>query len=155
MERAVILVGTETGTAEDVADDLLEAITGAGMEAEILDMEEARSDAFDGSRAVVICTATTGDGELPENSIDLFEVLEDEKPDLSGVVFGVCALGDDHYEDFCQAGKDWSALLQELGAKEIIDRFEIDGFPEDEDIDGAKEWVGQAAGKFTGLVREG
>lgn len=155
MERAVILVGTETGTAEDVADDLLEAISDAGMEAEILDMEEARTDAFDGSRAVVVCTSTTGDGELPENAIDIFEVLEDERPDLSGVVFAVCALGDDHYEDFCQAGRDWSALLQELGAREVIERYEIDGFPEDEDTDGAREWVVQAAEKFTGLVREG
>lgn len=155
MERAVILIGTETGTAEDVGDELLAALEEAGMEAEVLDMELARSDVFDGSRAVVVCTATTGDGELPSNSVDLFEVLEEERPDLSEVVFGVCALGDDHYEDFCEAGKIWSRLLTELGAEEVVERFEIDGFPEDEDIEGAREWAAGAAGKFTGLVREG
>lgn len=155
MGRAVILVGTETGTAEDVADELLEAITDAGMEAEILDMEMARTDAFDGSRAVVICTSTTGDGELPENSIDLYEALEEEGPDLSGVVFAVCALGDDHYEDFCQAGRVWGDLLAKQGAMEVLERFEIDGFPEDEDVEGARDWVARAAEKFIGLVREG
>lgn len=153
MERAVILVGTETGASEDVADELLGAVEEAGMGAEILDMEVARTDAFDGSRAVIICTSTTGDGELPENSIDLYEALEEGEPDLSGVVFAVCALGDEHYEDFCRAGKTWGEFLRKLGATEVQERYEIDGFPEDKDIDGAREWVAEASEKFTGLVR--
>lgn len=66
MNEAVILVGTETGTSEDVADELAEALGEAGIEAEIVDMEYARPGAMDESRAVVICTATHGDGELPD-----------------------------------------------------------------------------------------
>ncbi len=75
MDRAVILVGTETGTAEDLADELAAALGGAGVEAEVVDMEEAGSDLLDGSRAVIVCTATHGDGELPDNSLELYEGL--------------------------------------------------------------------------------
>lgn len=152
MNEAVILVGTETGTAEDVADELAEALGEAGIEAEIVDMEYARLGAMDGSRAVVICTATHGDGELPDNSVDLYEALKEEEPDLSGVVFCVCALGDNHYEDFCEAGKIWSRFLSGLGAVEVVERYEIDGYPEDEDIEGAREWVAGAAREFGAVV---
>lgn len=108
MEEAVILVGTETGNAEDVADELYAALEETGVEAHVVDMEEADPSLLDGSRAVIICTATHGDGELPENSIEFYERLEQQRPDLGGVLFGVCALGDSVYPDFCEAGRIWS-----------------------------------------------
>lgn len=155
MERAVILVGTETGTAEDVADELAEALGEAGIEVEVVDMEDADPGVLDGSRAVVVCTATHGDGELPDNSVEFYEAIEEEGPDLGGVVFGVCGLGDEAYADFCEAGRIWSRFLSGLGATEVVERYEIDGYPDDEDIEGAREWAVEAAGKFSELVRGG
>lgn len=43
VDGAVILVGTETGTAEDVADHLTAVLEEPGIEMEIVDMEEALS----------------------------------------------------------------------------------------------------------------
>ncbi len=154
MDKAVILVGTETGTAEDLAEELADALGGAGVEADVIDMEEAETDLLDGSRAVVVCTATHGDGELPDNSVGFYEKLREERPDLGGVLFCVCGLGDDAYADFCEAGRIWSRFLEELGAEEVTERYEIDGFPEDEDVEGAREWVERAAERFEELVRE-
>ncbi len=154
MEKAVILVGTETGTAEDLADELAAALGGAGIEADVVDMEEAEPDLLDGSRAVVVCTATHGDGQLPDNSLGFYEKLRAERPDLGGVLFCVCGLGDDAYADFCEAGRIWSRFLEELGAEEVIERYEIDGFPEEEDVEGAREWMEEAAESFEKLARE-
>ncbi len=155
MDGAVILVGTETGTAEDVADELAEALGDAGIEAGVRDMEDVGPDVIDGSRAVVICTATHGDGELPDNSVEFYEAIEDEGLDLSGVVFAVLGLGDSAYADFCEAGRIWSRFLTGLGATEVVERYEIDGYPEDDDLEGAREWVAEAADKFAELVRGG
>ncbi|CAA9458048.1 MAG: hypothetical protein AVDCRST_MAG37-3323 [uncultured Rubrobacteraceae bacterium] len=47
MDRAVILVGTETGTAEDLADELAATLGDAGVETEIVDMEEAEPGLLD------------------------------------------------------------------------------------------------------------
>ncbi len=148
VEEIAILVGTETGNAEDVADELAAALEEVGVGTEVMDMEDADSSAFDGGRAVIICTATHGDGELPENSIEFYELLEEERPDMSGVRFAVCVLGDSVYPDFCEAGRIWGRFLSGLGATEVIERYEIDGFPEDEDIDRAIEWVERAADRF-------
>lgn len=59
MEEAVILVGTETGNAEDVAEELAVALEEGGVETEVVDMEDADPSLLDGSRAVIICTATS------------------------------------------------------------------------------------------------
>lgn len=154
MKGAVILVGTETGTAEDVADGLAAALEDAGVEVEVVDMEGADPGVVGGGRAVVVCTATHGDGELPYNSWDFFEALEEEKPDLGGVPFCVCGLGDSAYPDFCRAGKTWSGFLTGLGAREVVERHEIDGLVSDADVDGACEWVVRAAERFEKLAAE-
>jgi MioC protein len=155
MDGAVILVGTETGTAEDIADELAGALSEAGVEAEVRDMEDVGPDVIESGKALVICTATHGDGELPDNSIEFYEAVEEEGPDLGGVSFAVLGLGDSAYADFCEAGKIWSRFLAGLGATEVIERFEIDGYPEDDDIEGAREWAAGAAEKFAELVRGG
>jgi MioC protein len=153
MERVLILVGTETGTAEDVAGEMAEALEGAGVGVEVVDMEDVGPGVFGGGRAVIVCTATHGDGELPENSVGLYEQLVEERPDLGGVAFAVCGLGDSAYPDFCAAGRIWSRTLGELGAEEVIRRYEIDGWPEEEDVEGAREWAGRAVERFRELVR--
>lgn len=154
MDRTVVLVGTETGNAEDLAGELAITLEGAGVETEVVDMEGADPGLLNRSRAMVVCTATHGLGELPDNSIDFFETLGEEWPDLEGVMFAVCGLGDSMYPDFCEAGRIWSHFLTDLGATEVIERYEIDGFPEQEDIEGACEWVERAAERFDKLARE-
>ncbi len=148
MKGAVILVGTETGTAEDVAFGLAATLRDVGIDAEIVDMEDADAGLLDGERGVVVCTATHGDGELPYNSLDFYEALDRAKPDLSGLLFCVCGLGDRAYPDFCMAGKTWSRFLSELGAREVLERHELDGLVDDADVDGACEWVQRAARSF-------
>lgn len=155
MDEAVILVGTETGTAEDVADELAEVLAQAGVEAEIADLEGAEPDVLDGRRAVVVCTATHGDGELPDDSVEFYEALEQQRPNLAGVLFAVCGLGDSVYPDFCEGGRIWSRLLAQLGAWEVAERHEIDGPPENEDVEGAREWAERVAERFTELARDG
>lgn len=151
MDRAVILVGTETGNAEDVAEEIRETLEASGIEIEIVDMEDDAGLApFDGSRAVFVCTSTYGDGELPDNSLGLHELLEEEGPDLDGLPFAVCALGDSVYPDFCEAGKTWSRTLAGLGGREWMERHEIDGDPTDEDLEAVRAWARGAAEKISG-----
>ncbi len=154
MDRAVVLFGTVTGTAEDLADELVEALEEAGIEAEAVDMMDAGADFFEENRVVVVCVATHGDGELPPDAMDFYEALEKEQPDLGGVVFGVCGLGDDAYPDFCEAGRIMSRFLAELGAEEVIERHEIDGFVDEVVVEEARGWTLRAAEAFKQIVPE-
>jgi MioC protein len=154
LDGAVILYGTETGNAEDLAEDLAAALSGAGIETEVVDMDGADPGLLDGERGVIVCTATHGDGELPIYSQDFYEALEDERPDLGGVMYGVCGLGDSAYPDFCAGGRIWSRFLAELGAEEVVERYEIDGDPDEDDVEGACEWALKVAERFAALAEE-
>jgi len=113
-----ILVGTMTGTAEMVPQEVQTALETAGHQATIRMMDGLDASAFQGGGAFLICTSTYGQGDVPDNAQALFNSLESEKPDLTGVTYGVIALGDRTYKDtYCHGGIRFDKLLTELGAK--------------------------------------
>ena len=113
-----ILVGTMTGTAEMVAQEVQQALETAGHQASIQMMDNLDAGVFQGGRTFLICTSTYGAGDVPDNAQALFNSLEAEKPNLSEVTYGVIALGDRTYKDtFCQGGIRFDKLLTELGAR--------------------------------------
>ena len=113
-----ILVGTMTGTAEMVAQEVQTALETAGHQATIQVMDGLDASVFSGGGTFLICTSTYGNGDVPDNAQALFSSLETERPDLSAVTYGVIALGDPTYKDtYCQGGIRFDKLLTQLGAK--------------------------------------
>jgi len=113
-----ILVGTMTGTAEMVAQEVQTALEEAGHQASILAMDGLDASVFQGGGNFLVCTSTYGAGDVPDNAQALFNSLEEGRPDLSGVTYGVIALGDRTYKDtFCHGGIRFDRLLTELGAR--------------------------------------
>lgn len=142
-----ILVGTMTGTAELVAEEVSDALTEDGHEIEVLAMDDLDGTVLDTSKLYLVCTSTYGQGDVPDNAIKIYEDLKERRPDLKGLRYGVISLGDRTYADtFCFGGKNFDAILRELGAERIGDVFEHDAssgtIPEEEGAEWAKEWVG-------------
>ncbi len=117
-----ILVGTMTGTAEMVAQEVQQALESAGHAATIHVMDNLDASVFAAGGTFLICTSTYGAGDVPDNAQGLFSSLETERPDLSAITYNVIALGDTTYKDtYCQGGKRFDQLLTELGAKRAGD----------------------------------
>src|ERR1039458_3259102 len=107
-----ILVGTMTGTAEMVAQEGQQALEVACHQATIRVMDGLGASVFRGGGSFLICTSTYGQGDVPDNAQALFSSLESEKPDLTGVIYGVIALGDRTYKDtYCHGGIRFLKLL--------------------------------------------
>jgi MioC protein len=146
MANILIIVGTESGNAQMCADHLSDNLPALGHEIEVAGDADAGSVELAGRDAVLVCTSTHGDGELPDNIIPLAERLRDEAPDLSHLRYGVIALGDQTYKaTFCKAGKDMDALFEQRGARKVGERLEIDActqpLPDEEALNWAQEWV--------------
>jgi len=123
----VIVSGTVFGTADLVADDAQELLAASGLK--VSRLRSLNLDALLAlqSDALLICTSTTGMGELPEPLVPLFHEMRDRFPLLTGVPFGVIALGDAAYGDtFCQAGDEFRELLLELQAREAEPMLRLD-----------------------------
>ncbi|MDP6689217.1 MAG: flavodoxin domain-containing protein [Alphaproteobacteria bacterium] len=141
-----ILVGTITGTAELVAEDVKPILEEAGYAVEILDMDGLTQDVLLENELVLICTSTYGQGDVPDNAMDFFENLDVMQPDLAGLRYGVIGLGDSTYADtYNQGGARFDGLLQELGAQRVGEvmahNASSDELPEEAGVAWAKEWV--------------
>jgi MioC protein len=137
-----ILVGTMTGTAEMVANEVRDALEGVGYSAKIVLMDKLDSHAFDGGGAFLICTSTYGNGDVPDNAQGFFTSLETDKPDLAKVVYGVIGLGDRTYNTtYCFGGKRFDTLLTDLGAKRVGEPLLHDASSGTLPEDVAVEWV--------------
>ncbi|MEO8134810.1 MAG: flavodoxin domain-containing protein [Betaproteobacteria bacterium] len=75
-----------------------------------------------------------------------YKLLGDTRPDLSGVRYGVIALGDMTYaQTFANGAKRFDAILTELGAVRLGDVFchdaSIGTLPEEEVLEWMREWI--------------
>lgn len=115
-----LLVGTMTGTAQSVAQELELRLDDGLVRPVMKLMDGLDATVFAGGGLFLLCTSTYGQGDVPDNARALFDSLGATRPDLSGVRYGLIALGDRTYADtFCYGGKRFDALLTELGARRI------------------------------------
>jgi MioC protein len=138
-----ILVGTMTGTAEAVAQEMQAELQKAGHGAEIVLMDGRDATVFtEKSGPYLICTSTYGSGDVPDNAQALFASLEAQRPDLAGMIYGVIALGDRTYGDtFCQGGLRFDKLLSALGAQRAGEVLRHDASAGTMAEDVATEWI--------------
>lgn len=119
MDELRIFVGTVSGNAEMCAEDMRDAVKATGREASVESMADLDADAFGQGGTFLIVCSTHGVGDVPDEALDFFEDLKDRRPDLSGVRFGIFALGDSVYDTFCLAGSQFDEVLSSLGAKRV------------------------------------
>lgn len=120
VNAVTILVGTMTGTAEIVAQDVRDVITATGREVEILQMDDLDPSVFERPGVFLICSSTYGQGDVPDNAMKFYEAVGQQSPALGHVQYGVFALGDRTYADtFCHGGKRFDELMARLGATRV------------------------------------
>ena len=89
-----ILVGTMTGTAQLVAQELELAWDDGETKVETLVMDGLDCKVFERPGVFLICTSTYGQGDVPDNAKALYADLQEKRPHLAHVRYGVFGLGD-------------------------------------------------------------
>ncbi|HET7314446.1 assimilatory sulfite reductase (NADPH) flavoprotein subunit [Salinisphaera sp.] len=144
-EPLTVLYGSQTGNAEDIAEQLVARAEAEGLSAKAIDMLDYKPRDLKKEKNVVICVSTHGEGDPPDNAEELHEFIYGKKaPKLDGLKFSVLAFGDSSYEHFCQTGRDFDAQLEKLGATRVVERKDLDV-----DFDDAAEaWIGDVVARF-------
>ncbi|MGN9762015.1 diflavin oxidoreductase [Streptomyces sp. SD31] len=122
-----VLFGTQTGNAEFLAGELVAGARARGLGGAATALDDVTPERLAAMSHVIVVTSTYGEGEMPDNAGLFWEALQAETaPRLEGLGYAVLGLGDQGYDDFCQAAKLIDTRLEQLGATRLHERVDCD-----------------------------
>ena len=134
----LLIFGTETGNAEELAEDAGHLSRNLDFTPKVIDMEDISLEDISSSKRLIVICSTWGEGEQPVNAQKLYDSVKgSEDLCVEGVNFAVIALGDTAFELFCESGKEWDEILQKKGGSRVVERIDCDVDYEDY----VQEWI--------------
>lgn len=150
--KLTIIYASQTGNAKGVAEALKSEAEAEGVAVALFSAGDYKGKNLAKETHVIIVASTHGEGEAPDDAIELHEFLQSKKaPKLANLKYAVVGLGDSSYEFFCQTAKDFDSYLSRLGGEPMLDRLDCDV-----DYDApAAEWRKQALAKVKETLSTG
>lgn len=140
-----ILYGSHSGHSASIAKALANRAKEKGWSVTLANMADYSRGSLKHEKNLAIVVSTHGEGDPPESILPFYEFLRGARaPKLVDCGFAVLALGDRSYKHFCQTGIDFDRRLEELGAKRLLDRIDLDVDYQD----GADTWSASAVDTF-------
>ena len=126
-EPLTVVFASESGNSEKLASDMAKSARKIGLKPTVIDMAELELATLTKAKRLILIAATWGEGEPPGRAVHVYnELMSDAAPRLDGVEFGVLALGDTAYAEFCAIGNKIDERLAALGGKRAVDRVDCD-----------------------------
>ena len=126
-EPIKIVYASESGNCEKLANDLAKAARKNGLKPTLIDMADLELAELTKAKRLIFIAATWGEGDPPARAVRAYgELMGEGAPRLDGIEFGVLALGDSAYAEFCAIGKKIDERLAALGGKRVVDRVDCD-----------------------------
>nr|XP_026489576.1 NADPH-dependent diflavin oxidoreductase 1 [Vanessa tameamea] len=122
--RLVVLYGSQTFTAQEVAERIWRTTKILGFKGPVQAMDDYPISRLIHEEFVLFVCATTGQGDEPDNMRKFWKLLLRKNlpsNSLMKLKFGVLGLGDSSYSKFNFVGKKLHKRLIQLGAKPLLD----------------------------------
>jgi len=146
-ENIQLLMATQTGNAEDVAEQVKEALESEGYQVDRQDLAMKEDISFLREASLILGVVSTwGDGEPPDDAVEFFNKLRESAPlSLSGTPIAILGLGDSGYDIFNGCGKELESELRRHGGIPILERVDCDVWY-DEDV---AAWINDLRNKLS------
>ncbi|WP_293265275.1 flavodoxin [Neptunomonas sp.] len=142
MASVKFLVGSTYGNAQQVAEDAADQFEALGHQVKVISRPSIDDVLSEETDIFVLCAATIGEGEIPDNLLPFYQQLRDSLPTLAHLKYGVIALGDSSYDNFADGGRQINELMIELQAKQVQEMLIIDACETPDPEEAVTEWMG-------------
>ncbi|MEG0925444.1 diflavin oxidoreductase [Chryseobacterium sp.] len=137
VRKITLAYGTETGNSKKLATGLAGIIKKKGIQVKLLDLSQYKPKDLTKEEFFFVVISTQGEGDPPILAKKFYDYIYENEINLSLLKFGILALGDSSYPQFCKTGEEVDSRFEILGAQRIVPlkRCDID-YEED-----AKNWI--------------
>lgn len=135
----IVAYASQTGTAEYRARNAALALAESGAAARLVPLSRLTAEMLAEARRALFVVSTYGDGEPPDIARGFVNRTMGAPLPLAHLAYGVLALGDREYPDFCAFGARIDAWLARSGATPLFAMIAMDH----EDPDAAEAWLAE------------
>lgn len=132
----LVAFASQTGMAEDLARMTARVLTDAGGAASVVSFAELDLPMLQAARRALFVISTTGEGDAPDSAARVVRRVIGEAATLADLSYGMLALGDTSYKDYCGFAHAVDGWLKRSGAAPLFDMIEVD----DADPDAIRQW---------------
>jgi len=122
----LVVYASQTGNAEYLAQQTAATLTTGGLAARAVCISHLEPAALTKATRALFIASTYGEGDAPDSAARFAGVTMANAADLSRLHYGVLALGDSSYTNYCGFGRSLDAWLHARGATPLFERIEVD-----------------------------
>jgi sulfite reductase (NADPH) flavoprotein alpha-component len=131
-ENAPFLVAfaSQTGYAEQIAKQTAQSLQAANIPSRVRPLAELTVDDLSSAERALFVVSTYGEGDPPDTGLTFVHSVMSHSPTLARLEYGVLALGDRTYRNFCGFGRTLDTWLRRQRAMPMFDLVEVDNADE-------------------------
>lgn len=122
----LIAYASQSGAARQIAEQLAMTAGHDGQAPALLPLNDLSLDDLGRHTRALFVVSTYGEGEAPDNAALFWRRARHQRPALRALQYGVLALGDRQYADYCGFGRRLDHWLSAAGAQPAIPHTEVD-----------------------------
>ncbi|MEJ0034496.1 MAG: flavodoxin domain-containing protein [Gammaproteobacteria bacterium] len=126
----LVAYASQTGYAEQIANQTAKALQAANIPSRVRSFAELSVEELSGTERALFVVSTYGEGDPPDAGLSFVNSVMSHSPALSRLTYGVLALGDRTYRNFCGFGKTLDGWLRRQCAVPMFDLVEVDNADE-------------------------
>jgi sulfite reductase (NADPH) flavoprotein alpha-component len=122
----LIAFASQTGFAAELANRTAQSLQAAGAPVTLASLQQIDDQLLKQTKHALFVVSTTGEGDAPDPAAGFVRDILDSAVPLKELSYGVLALGDREYNQYCAFGHRLDQWLRHQGATALFDVIEVD-----------------------------
>jgi sulfite reductase (NADPH) flavoprotein alpha-component len=125
-DTVLVIFASQTGTAEQWARQTARSLQHANMPVRLAELGQVDAAMLVEATRALFVVSTTGEGDAPDSAASFVTRCMHTPLPLPSLRYGLLALGDSDYDNFCGFGRALQHWLRQSGAIPLFDAVEVD-----------------------------